>query len=81
MMRATPAARCSTCRAADPFTVQPVLGHSQLSTTRRHTRVPMQVTKSAVAGPEALFENARKKTESQPEAKRAISPQESTQVQ
>jgi integrase len=33
---------------ASPFTIQKILGHSQLSTTRRYTQVPAEVAKTAL---------------------------------
>ena len=48
-------------QGADPFIIQTVFGHSQLSTTRRYTHVPVEVTKAAVTGLEEIFETARQK--------------------
>lgn len=54
-------------QGADPFIIQRVLGHSQLSTTRRYTHVPIEVTKKAVSGLESLFEEARKTRDQKPQ--------------
>jgi integrase len=42
-------------QGADPFTIAKVLGHSQLSTTRRYTEVPMSVTTTAIERLESLI--------------------------
>jgi integrase len=43
------------CQGADPFVIQKVLRHSQLTTTRRYTHVPASLTKAALDRVDALY--------------------------
>jgi integrase len=73
-------------QGANPFMIQTVLGHSQLTTTRKYTHVPIQVTKTALTGLESGFEAERKKRKEKQEreaaeVKPAAVPPPSTLVQ
>jgi len=43
--------------------IQKVLGQSQLSTTRRYTRTPVEVTRPALTRLQSLFDSPQEKTE------------------
>lgn len=68
-------------QGASAFTIQKILGHSQLSTTNRYTHIPLVVSKAALDGVDTLVEATRKKPEDQPDAKPAPTPQEATLIQ
>ena len=68
-------------QGATTFTIQTVLGHSQLSATKRYTHVPIEVTKTALDGMESLMEGTRKKAEEQPVTKPASQEHRPTKVQ
>ena len=57
--------RTLNAQGASPFTIERVLGHSQLSTTKRYTHVPIEVTKAALEGVESLVESKRNKADEQ----------------
>jgi integrase len=48
-------------QGADPFIIHTVLGHSQLSTKRRYTHAPVEVTRPALTGLESMFSAAGEK--------------------
>jgi integrase len=68
-------------QGASSLTIQTVLGHTQLSTTRRYTHVPIKILKTAAAGLESLVEATRKKPEAQPDAKPAANQRQSDPLQ
>jgi integrase len=47
-------------QGANPFVIQKVLGHSQLSTTRRYTHLDTEVTRPAITLLESLFASSAK---------------------
>lgn len=61
-------------QGAAAFTIQKILGHSQLSTANRYTHIPLVVSKAALDGVDTLVEATRKKPD-QPDAKPAPPPQ------
>ena len=68
-------------QGASAFTIQKILGHSQLSTTNRYTHIPMVVSKAALDGVDTLVEATRKKPEDQPDARPATPQQAATLIQ
>ena len=68
-------------QGASAFTIQKILGHSQLSTTNRYAHIPMVVGKAALDGVDTLVEATRKRPEDQPDAKPPPTPQAATVIQ
>jgi integrase len=68
-------------QGASAFTIQKILGHSQLSTTNRYTHIPLVVSKAALDGVDTLVEATRKKPEDKPDSKPAPTPQAATLIQ
>ncbi len=52
-----------------------------MSTTKRHTHVPIEVTKAALEGVESLLEAAREKADEQQQEERTPAQQQPTPIQ